>query len=160
MPHSTHLERYLSWNINVKQVNLAMHRNQVACAQKAQQGSYSSIMHQTYLEGYRRYKCCTTCRPGDLSRGWTLSQFQRGQISRGGSQHLPPISHVFVSFAAAESIFTLSLSLLSGLNCFPGVYPILSAYVGKCVTPYGELKHSYQLVYLNQTQRQDGGTYR
>lgn len=53
------------------------------------------------------------------------------------------MSQVFSSFAAALSILTLSLSLRSGSNGWPGVYPIFSAYSGKWFTPYGELKHSY-----------------
>jgi hypothetical protein len=59
-------------------------------------------------------------------------------------QKLPPISQVPVSFAAEESIWTLSLSFFVALKGCPGRYPMVSAYTGKCVCPYGELKHSWE----------------
>jgi len=55
---------------------------------------------------------------------------------------VPPTSHTPASFAAAESIRTLSDTDLSVSYVAPDVYPISSAYSGKKLTPYGELKHS------------------
>ena len=49
--------------------------------------------------------------------------------------NIPPINQMPSSFAAEESIFTVSLGVCEMSNGSPGVYPMVSANLGSCVAP-------------------------
>lgn len=136
----SHLELDFSWDVDVEEMNLAVHRDEFACEATVladcrcmvDTASTLGIVHRARIVHFSvialRNRPCVDAQYVHLLSVW---------------KYVPPMIHVLTSFATEDSICTLSLALVPTSYALPGVYPIVSAYTGKCVWPYGELKHSY-----------------